>query len=537
MSGGSHEEGPDLKFTPTWVVALVCTIFLFVSYGIVRSLHYFGKYLLKKEQKPLYQALQKIKQEFMLVGFMSLFLTVTQNGITKICIPKSLYRHMLPCGLDEKKSEEEHFSKPPPTSHFQTYFSSNNDVLDNARLLLDIDTDGRLPFLEEIPGYCAAKGKLPLLSVDALHHLHVFIFVQAVTHVALCILTIGFVGLIIRRWERWEESVTNEDNESQERTIAHAHHREFIKDRGKHSSFMGWLKSFFKQFYGSVTQLDYVALRHGFIMTHCRGHPKFNFHKYVNRALEDDFKRIVGINWYLWFFVVMFLLLNINGWHTYFWISFIPFLLLFAVGTKLEHVIIQLANEVADKNSQQCGLIVQPSDDHFWFHRPRIVLYLIHLILFQNSFEIAYFFWILVTYGPDTCIMGQFTYILLRLIIGALIQILCSFSILPLYAIVTQMGTHFKNVIFNEQIQEKLIGWAQKAKRRASDNHHAQSSVEASPHHHNGASQSGDESPYTGTNTNSSSSVIIELGTGSVSRRAPDLEDDNNIVPSNEENV
>jgi hypothetical protein len=101
------------------------------------------------------------------------------------------------------------------------------------------------------------------------------------------------------------------------------------------------------------------------------------------------------------------------------------------------------------------------------------------------------------------------------------------------------MGTHFKNVIFNEQIQEKLIGWAQKAKRRASDNHHAQSSVEASPHHHNGASQSGDESPYTGTNTNtnSSSSVIIELGTGSVSRRAPDLEDDNNIVPSNEENV
>jgi mlo protein len=95
------------------------------------------------------------------------------------------------------------------------------------------------------------------------------------------------------------------------------------------------------------------------------------------------------------------------------------------------------------------------------------------------------------------------------------------------------MGTHFKNVIFNEQIQERLIGWAQKAKRRASDNHNAQSSVEASPHHHNGASQSGDTSPYTGTN--SSSTVDIELG--SVSRRPPHLEDDNNIVPSNEENV
>ncbi|PNY10420.1 MLO-like protein 1-like, partial [Trifolium pratense] len=371
---------------------------------------------------------------------------------------------MLPCKLEEKEEER---SKPPPTSHFQTFFSSD-DVFDNARLLLDIDTDGRLPFLEEIPGYCAAKGKVPLLSVEALHHLHIFIFVQAVTHVALCILTVGFVGLIIRRWERWEDAITNEDNESRARTLANVHHHEFIKDRGKYSSFMGWVKSFFKQFYGSVTKLDYVALRHGFIMTHCRGHPRFNFHKYVNRALEDDFKRIVGINWYLWFFVVLFLLLNITGWHTYFWISFIPFLF---------------------------------------------------------------------TYGPDACIMGQFAYIVLRLIIGAFIQILCSFSILPLYAIVTQMGTHFKNVIFNEQIQEKLIGWAQKAKRRAHENH-GQSSVEGSPHHHGASESTGDESPEC-TNSSSSASVSIELA--SVSRREPALEEEeeeeeeDEIVPSNEE--
>ncbi|XP_028104108.1 MLO-like protein 1 [Camellia sinensis] len=53
--------------------------------------------------------------------------------------------------------------------------------------------------------------------------------------------------------------------------------------------------SFFKQFYGSVTRSDYMTLRLGFIMTHCRGNPKFNFHKYMIRALEDDFKKVVGI--------------------------------------------------------------------------------------------------------------------------------------------------------------------------------------------------------------------------------------------------
>jgi mlo protein len=64
----------------------------------------------------------------------------------------------------------------------------------------------------------------------------------------------------------------------------------------------------------------------------------------------------------------------------------------------LEHVIAQLAQDVAEKNSAIEGdLIVKPSDDHFWFGRPKIVLFLIHFILFQNAFEIAFFFWILVS--------------------------------------------------------------------------------------------------------------------------------------------
>lgn len=72
--------------------------------------------------------------------------------------------------------------------------------------------------------------------------------------------------------------------------------------------------------------------------------------------------------------------------------------LLLAVGTKLEHVIAQLAHEVAEKHVAIEGdLVVKPSDEHFWFSKPQIVLYLIHFILFQNAFEIAFFFWIWVS--------------------------------------------------------------------------------------------------------------------------------------------
>ncbi|KAH0978555.1 hypothetical protein GBA52_028274 [Prunus armeniaca] len=453
MSGG-ETEGETLEYTPTWIVAAVCTVIVAISLALERLLHYGGKYLKKKNQKPLFEALQKIKEELMLLGFISLLLTVFQNVISKICVAHQVMEHLLPCKLP---SEEE---AAKPTSHFG-----------RRKLFAEESFEMQI-------GYCAKKHKVPLLSVEALHHLHIFIFVLAIVHVTFCVLTVVFGGMKIRQWKSWEDSIAKENYDSEQvlkkkKKVTHVNQHAFIKAHflgmGKNSAFLGWVDSFVKQFYASVTKSDYVTLRLGFITTHCRGNPKFNFHKYMIRALEDDFKKVVGISWYLWIFVVIFLLMNINGWHTYFWIAFAPFVLLLAVGTKLEHIITQLAHEVAEKHIAIEGdLVVQPSDDHFWFGKPKIVLFLIHFILFQNAFEIAFFFWIWLQYGFDSCIMGQVRYIVPRLIIGVFIQVLCSYSTLPLYAIVAQMGTNFKAAIFNEHVQVGLVGWAQKVKKKKS---------------------------------------------------------------------
>ncbi|KAI3526406.1 hypothetical protein L1887_05658 [Cichorium endivia] len=469
---GSEGEGTSLEFTPTWVVAAVCTLIVGISLAVERLLHYAGKKLKKAGQKPLYEALQKIKEELMLLGFISLLLTVFQTRIIKICVNEGLMDHLLPCSLNAR--DEATKPKPEATSHLR-------------HLLAEEATAA---------GYCAKKGKVPLLSLEALHHLHIFIFVLAVVHVTFSVFTVVFGGLKIRQWKHWEDSIAKENFDASKvlkPRLTHVKDHDFIKTRfvgiGKGSAIRGWVHSFCKQLYGSVTKSDYVALRLGFITTHCKANPKFNFHKYMIRALEDDFKKVVGISWYLWVFVVVFLLLNINGWHTYFWIAFVPFILLLAVGTKLEHIIIQLAHEVAEKHIAIEGeLVVQPSDDHFWFHRPRIVLFFIHFILFQNAFEIAFFFWIWVQYGFDSCIMGQVRYIIPRLIIGVFIQILCSYSTLPLYALVTQMGTHFKKSIFDEHMQAKFVGWAQNAKKKVATNAGTNGSSHDGPSGSNGSS-------------------------------------------------
>ncbi|XP_031404651.1 MLO-like protein 1 [Punica granatum] len=461
MSGG--EGGETLEFTPTWVVAAVCTVIVAISLALERLLHYAGKFLKSHNQKPLYEALQKVKEELMLLGFISLLLTVFQNVISKFCVSKDFMHHMLPCSPQEKPETTTN------TSHFQSSFSVSSWTPGSYRRLLAENTTTASETLT-----CAQKGKVPLLSTEALHHLHIFIFVLAIVHVTFCVLTVLFGGARIRQWKRWEDSITKENYDTEQvlkPKFTHVHQHAFIKDHflgiGKNSALLRWLHSFFKQFYAPVTKADYATLRLGFIMTHCRSNPKFNFHKYMIRALEDDFKQVVGISWYLWVFVVIFLLLNVNGWHTYFWIAFIPFILLLAVGTKLEHVITQLAHEVAEKHTAIEGeLVIQPSDEHFWFGKPRFVLFLIHFILFQNAFEIAFFFWIWVQYGFDSCIMGQVQYIVPRLIIGVFIQVLCSYSTLPFYAIVTQMGTSFKKAIFDDHVQAGIMGWAEKVKRK-----------------------------------------------------------------------
>nr|XP_043638310.1 MLO-like protein 1 [Erigeron canadensis] len=446
MAGGHEgQEGTTLEFTPTWVVAAVCTVMVGVSMAVERLLYYSGKKLRKGGRKPLYQALQKVKEELMLLGFVSLLLSVCQGGIVKICVDEDIMKHFLPCSLD---GEEHPYS---------------------LRQLLE---DNESPM-----GYCALQNKVPMLSPEALHHLHIFIFVLAIVHVTFSVLTVVFGGIKISQWKQWETSARDDKfNTSRvlqpEVTVTN---HDFIMKRfmgfGKRSAVLGWMESFFKQFYGSVNEADYIALRLGFITTHCRGNRKFNFHKYMMRALEDDSRKVVGISWYLWIFAIIFLLLNVDGWHTYFWIAFFPFILLLALGTKLEHIIIQLAHEVAEKHLAVEGEpTVKPSDHHFWFHRPKIVRQFIHFILFQNAFEIAFFFWILVQFGPDSCIMGKWIYIIPRLLIGVFIQILCSYSTLPLYALVTQMGSNFKKSIFEEHIQAGLISWAQKAKKKKSVN-------------------------------------------------------------------
>ncbi|KAG4950025.1 hypothetical protein JHK82_043226 [Glycine max] len=105
-AGESSSCSRDLDQTPTWAVAAVCTVFILVSIALEKSLHKVWTWLGQNKKKALLEALEKVKAELMILGFISLLLTFDQSYIVRICIPEKLADNMLPCPYRYKEAKK-----------------------------------------------------------------------------------------------------------------------------------------------------------------------------------------------------------------------------------------------------------------------------------------------------------------------------------------------------------------------------------------------------------------------------------------------
>ncbi|RDX73161.1 MLO-like protein 14, partial [Mucuna pruriens] len=235
------------------------------------------------------------------------------------------------------------------------------------------------------------------------------------------------------------------------------------------NTFLTWVTCFVQQFWNSVVRTDYLTLRKGFIMNHNLT-LKYDFHNYMIQSMEEEFQKIVGMSVPLWGFVVAFMLFNIKGSNLYFWIAFIPNFLALLVGTKLQHVIATLVLENAEITDFFSRAKLTPRDELFWFNKPELLLSFIHFIIFQNAFELASFFWSWWQLGYNSCFIKNHLVVYLKLILGFVGQFLCSYSTLPLYALVTQMGTNYKAALVPNNIRETIVDWGKATRRKRKHN-------------------------------------------------------------------
>ncbi|CAL5351098.1 unnamed protein product [Camellia sinensis] len=404
MAGGGT-SGQSLEYTPTWAFATVCFFIIAISIIIEHSIHLITKWLKRNRKSALYDAVEKLKSELMLLGFMSLILAVTQESISNICIPTRLADIMLPCRKEteaETTTTVEHFTVGVIRNlNFSVAGLYNGSLWTIPRRGLDEDNvdAGAVNSTDK----CTVEGKVSLVSQEGIHQLHIFFFVLAVMQIVYSVLTMALGRLKMRRWKAWEKETQTTEYQAANGAVLlrygqldlgmllrEPHKSNCCVVKWTHSEnpnrFRFTRQTTFGrrhmthctdstahlQFFKSVAKVDYLTLRHGFISAHLsERHNNFNFQKYIQRSLEEDFKVIVSISPLLWLIIVLVL------------------------GTKLEVIVARMALQLNNQDNVIKGApLVQPHDDLFWFGRPRFVLTLLHLTLFLNAFELAFFLWV-----------------------------------------------------------------------------------------------------------------------------------------------
>ncbi|XP_050367302.1 MLO-like protein 3 [Argentina anserina] len=470
----ASEESRSLLDTPTWALATVCFVFIFLSIFIEHMIHLLSQLFKRHKKTALFEAVEKLKSVLMLLGFMSLILTVTQRWISKICIPTKAAYTMLPC----RKSGS---TKTTKALGFDRMWSAGTtaafEVIQRRLEESEETEDSTTSSTTSYEDHCESQGKTSFISQGGLNQLNNFIFVLAVMQIVYSVLTMALGRAKMRRWEAWERETQTVENQvandpnrfrfTRQTTFARRHMNSCTR-----TPIQLWIKCFFRQFFHSVERVDYLTLRHGFISTHLSTNNAFNFQAYIQRSLEDDFREVVGISPFMWFIVVIFILVDVHGWEVYLWVSFVPLIIVLVLGTKLEVVVARMAHQLSDQSNVIKGTpLVQPKDSHFWFSRPRFVLTLVHLTLFTNAFEFAFFIWVTVQYGIHSCYHEHIDIIIIRVVLAVVVQVMCSYITLPLYALVTQMGSNFKSThVLEEQTTKVIKQWHADVKKKRKQN-------------------------------------------------------------------
>ncbi|KAL0357261.1 UNVERIFIED_CONTAM: MLO-like protein 4 [Sesamum calycinum] len=191
--GGREEEGRSLAETPTWAVATVITFMVTIGFLIHGGLVKFGKWLDRTKRKQLLAALDKIKEELMVFGLLSLLMGHWIVFVAKICVKSSaVSSRFYPCVAIN-------YVKHEGFENQAVDLRSNHLNSSTARLLLE----------DVHQGFCPQEHQ-PFASYESLEQLHRLLFVLGITHVSYSFLAVALAliknafEMATYIWSMWE---------------------------------------------------------------------------------------------------------------------------------------------------------------------------------------------------------------------------------------------------------------------------------------------------------------------------------------------
>lgn len=256
MAGGegAGPVEPGFLDLPTFTLAALLAFFLVLSTLFERSTHWLIHFLKRRKRNGLAQAVSNLVNELTLVGFVSLLLIVLQGPISSICVSytpgpyekwnlisnvqgcdcclgstdsvSSCFLKTRDCGPGlcncNARNASCVFSQPPLEAILAEWEANATCAAEpcSAAFLQRVEGSEEVLAASQLQPLCdgsvgltygkCGPGKSPFVTVTALHQLHIFIFVVALTHV---VMGVGMVVLSSLRLRTWRQCCSDEDDE------------------------------------------------------------------------------------------------------------------------------------------------------------------------------------------------------------------------------------------------------------------------------------------------------------------------------------
>ena len=180
--------GKNIEESNSERICLVLLVFIGGSTVFEVLLHKLEHYFLHHRKKGLVGALNKIKEEIMLVGFISLTLTALETNIISICVPiASNLKLGIPMAHDQCLDAWRSSSGSGSGS------GSGSNTTNQRRMLLAATATAACP-----------AGQEQWIERAALHDVHLIIFFQAFTHISITLMCYLLSLYRVQLWESFE---------------------------------------------------------------------------------------------------------------------------------------------------------------------------------------------------------------------------------------------------------------------------------------------------------------------------------------------
>eukprot|EP00803_Ostreobium_quekettii_P010332 evm.model.scf_2388.1 EVM.evm.TU.scf_2388.1 scf_2388:10559-15702(+) len=375
-------DDPSLTETPEYRIVILFIGFILLTYAYEKGTHSLTHHLKKKNRHGLLHTIHKLQEEILALGLISLILIAIEEFLIQICIDssgssskkgKDKSATSSKKGTESKEKSKEKAAAPEPAVE-----GTDADVMDSvlSAELNGTETDATVvPSPEESPEdevpaepilddedlptdavlspddlgnrkllgmamrtllaggggeEVCPSGKESFWSIRTIHETHIFIFVLAVTHILFAGLSMLVCSWKVRQWKQWEDNC--------QQGLKRVECGNLLNHE---NIFIVYFQAFFAQFHQHIDEPMYLGLRRLFI-ERMELDSSFHFHDFLVNSMEEEFSKVVKIDWVMWAVAAIWIGTNI---YVVYIMTGLGVVLTLLTGTKLEYIALKLGNE------------------------------------------------------------------------------------------------------------------------------------------------------------------------------------------------